>query len=281
MDSLQAKPYTKKGADQTQAGSPPDKIHRWEENMPSKYLEPLMKLLALEYNCEPEDFLRPENVLTLSALREGRRRYSDEKAFFQMATLGQNAVITADRKLHPFLQGFSHERGRTLFEFPSLLPLERELSRYGYTLMSSFHMFLPKHDACPGPRYPVQWFYGEAIHSFYDKAGFENALNGKNCARPDRIAVCAMDGTAIMGMAGCSEDAPGWLQIGVDVMPAYRSRGVGSYLVSLLKNEIIARGAIPFYGTSLSNYHSWNIAINSGFYPAWVEIAAAKKRLPR
>ena len=67
-------------------------------------------------------------------------------------------------------------------------------------------------------------FYGEAIHPFYDKAGFENALNGKNCARPDRIAVCAMDGTAIMGMAGCSEDAPGWLQIGVDVMPAYRSR---------------------------------------------------------
>lgn len=249
--------------------------------MPSKYLEPLMKLLALEYNCEPEDFLRPENVLTLSALREGRRRYNDEKAFFQMATLGQNAVITADSKLHPFLHSFSRERGRTLFEFPSLLPLERELSRYGYTLMSSFHMFLPKHDACPEFRYPVQWFYGEAIHPFYDKAGFENALNGKNCARPDRIAVCAMDGTAIMGMAGCSEDAPGWLQIGVDVMPAYRSRGVGTYLVALLKKEIIARGAIPFYGTSLSNYHSWNIAINSGFYPAWVEIAAAKKRLPR
>lgn len=89
--------------------------------------------------------------------------------------------------------------------------------------------------------------------------------------------MCALDGEAVMGMAGCSEDAPGWLQIGVDVMPAYRSRGVGTYLVSLLKKEIIARGAIPFYGTSLSNYHSWNIAINSGFYPAWVEIAATKK----
>lgn len=41
MDSFQAKPYTKKGADQTQAGDPPDKIYRREENMPSKYLEPL------------------------------------------------------------------------------------------------------------------------------------------------------------------------------------------------------------------------------------------------
>lgn len=279
MDSFQAKPYTKKGADQTQAGDPPDKIYRREENMPSKYLEPLLKQLALEYNCAPGDFLRPDNIVTQSCLRENRRHYSDEKPFFHMATLGQNAVITADRKLHPFLRIFAREKGRILFEFPSLLPLERELSQYGYTLMSSFHMFLPKHDVRPESRYPVQWFYGEAIHPFYDKAGFENALNGKNCARPDRIAVCAMDGTAIMGMAGCSEDAPGWLQIGVDVMPAYRSRGVGTYLVALLKNEIIACGAIPFYGTSLSNYHSWNIAINSGFYPAWVEIGAKKKPL--
>ena len=279
MDSFQAKPYTKKGADQTQAGDPPDKIYRREENMPSKYLEPLLKQLALEYNCAPGDFLRPDNIVTQSCLRENRRHYSDEKPFFHMATLGQNAVITADRKLHPFLRIFAREKGRALFEFPSLLPLERELSQYGYTLMSSFHMFLPKHDVRPESRYPVQWFYGEAIHPFYDKSGFENALNGKNCARPDRIAVCALDGTAIMGMAGCSEDAPGWLQIGVDVMPAYRSRGVGTYLVALLKNEIIARGAIPFYGTSLSNYHSWNIAINSGFYPAWVEIGAKKKPL--
>ena len=279
MDSFQAKPYTKKGADQTQAGDPPDKIYRREENMPSNYLEPLLKQLALEYNCAPGDFLRPDNIVTQSCLRENRRHYSDEKPFFHMATLGQNAVITADRKLHPFLRIFAREKGRALFEFPSLLPLERELSQYGYTLMSSFHMFLPKHDVRPESRYPVQWFYGEAIHPFYDKAGFENALNGKNCARPDRIAVCALDGTAIMGMAGCSEDAPGWLQIGVDVMPAYRSRGVGTYLVALLKNEIIARGAIPFYGTSLSNYHSWNIAINSGFYPAWVEIGAKKKPL--
>lgn len=155
--------------------------------MPSKYLEPLLKQLALEYNCAPGDFLRPDNIVTQSCLRENRRHYSDEKPFFHMATLGQNAVITADRKLHPFLRIFAREKGRALFEFPSLLPLERELSQYGYTLMSSFHMFLPKHDVRPESRYPVQWFYGEAIHPFYDKAGFENALNGKNCARPDRI----------------------------------------------------------------------------------------------
>lgn len=77
-----------------------------------------------------------------------------------------------------------------------------------------------------------------------------------------------------MGMAGCSEDAPHWQQIGIDVMPQYRSRGVGTYLVTLLKNRIAERGDIPFYGTAAANLHSQNIALNCGFKPAWVEIGA-------
>ena len=75
-------------------------------------------------------------------------------------------------------------------------------------------------------------------------------------------------------MAGCSEDAPGWLQIGIDVLPEYRSLGIGTLLVSRLKDKILESGGVPFYGTSLSNYHSWNIALNSGFKPAWVEVSA-------
>ena len=79
-------------------------------------------------------------------------------------------------------------------------------------------------------------------------------------------------------MAGCSEDAPGWMQIGIDVLPEYRSRGVGTALVNAVKNRIEDLGAVPFYGTSLSNYNSWNIALNCGFRPAWVEIGSAKLR---
>ena len=58
----------------------------------------------------------------------------------------------------------------------------------------------------------------------------------------------------------------------------YRSRGIGTYLVTLLKNKIEEMGDIPFYGTSVSNYHSWNIALNAGFKPAWVEIGAKKQK---
>lgn len=238
----------------------------------------LRELLSIEYNCSPSDLTSSENILTVSKLQEGRRFYSAEKYFFHMATMGGNAVITADEQLHDFLRGFMKDRpGHWLFELPNLLPLEKELNRFGYTLTQTYHMFMPSHDVIPQKNYPVKWFYESEIHRFYGDERFPNAICCEfDPNRPDRIVVCAYDGDNIMGMAGCSEDAPHWQQIGIDVLPDYRSLGVGTYLVTLLKNEIIRRGDIPFYGTSLSNYHSWNIALNCGFRPAWLEIGCRR-----
>ena len=238
----------------------------------------LYQQLALEFNCTPEDFSKTENILTVSALHEGRRIYSSEKYFFHMVTTGNNAVVTAAECLHPFLREFIKERaGHWLFEIPNLMPLEKELNRFGYTLTGTYHMFLPRFEVAVQRDYPVKWFYGKEIQQFYGDMRFPNAICPQyTTTRPDRIVVCAYDGDKIMGMAGCSEDAPHWQQIGIDVMPQYRSKGVGTYLVTLLKNKIAKQGDIPFYGTSVSNYHSWNIALNSGFRPAWVEIGGSK-----
>lgn len=188
-------------------------------------------------------------------------------------------MITADKCLHSFLLEFMKGRtGHFLFEIPNLLPLEAELNKFGYTLTQTYQMFLPCFDTPPVKHYPVRWFFDKEIHQFYGDERFPNAICSEfKPERPDRIVVCAYDGEDIMGMAGSSEDAPGWQQIGIDVMPEYRSKGVGTYLVTLIKQEILKRGHIPFYGTSVSNYHSWNIALNCGFRPAWVEIGAEKR----
>lgn len=243
----------------------------------------LFQLLSLEYNCEPEDFMKKENVLTRSALREGRRKYSEKPYFFQMVTTGNHVVITADEKLHPYLADFMKGReGHWLFEIPNLLPLEKELNLHGYSLTGTFHMFLSDFEVQPVREYPVKWFYGSEIRQFYGDKRFPNAIAPYYLEhRPDTIVVCAYDGEAVMGMAGCSEDAPHWQQIGIDVLPEYRSRGVGTYLVTLLKNKIIAQGDTPFYGTSVSNYHSWNVALNCGFRPAFVEIGAKKNSVDK
>ena len=244
------------------------------------YREELCRLMALEYNCEPGDFGRGENILTTSLLREGRRVYGSEPYFFHMVTMGGNAVITADEVLHPFLRAYMADRaGHWLFELPNLLPLEGELNQLGYTLSQTHHMFLPRTSGTPASllaardNVEIRWFEGEEILPFYGDPRLPNAICPEpNLDRPDRVVVCAYDGGELVGMAGASEDAPGWMQIGIDVVPAYRSRGLGSHLVALLKERITGMGAIPFYGTSVSNYHSWNIALNCGFAPAWVEV---------
>ena len=246
--------------------------------MKNEYTEQLFRLLSLEFNCATEDFTKSENILTVSKIIEGRRNYSSEKYFFHMITTGRNAVVTADECLHPFLSEHIKSReGYRLFEMPNLMPIEKELNKYGRALSQTHHMFLPCKTVEPKHNYPVKWFYDEEIMQFYGDRRFPNAICDKyKPERPDRIVVIAYDGGEIMGMAGCSEDAAGWQQIGIDVMPEYRSRGVGTYLVTLLKNKIAENGDIPFYGTSVSNYHSWNIALNSGFRPAWVEIGDKK-----
>lgn len=249
------------------------------------YREELCRLLALEYNCEPADFSRGDNILTPSLLREGRRVYGAEPYFFHMVTMGGNAVITADECLHPFLRAFMAERaGHWLFELPNLLPLEGELNRFGYTLSQTHHMFFPRTSGTPASLLTarddveIRWFEGKEILPFYGDPRLPNTICPEpNPDRPDRVVVCAYDNRKIVGMAGASEDALGWMQIGIDVVPAYRSRGLGSHLVALLKERIIKMGAIPFYGTSVSNYHSWNIALNCGFAPAWVEVGAIKR----
>ncbi len=244
------------------------------------FFNELCHLLALEYHCSTDAFAGTDNILTASVLREGRRMYSDEPYFFHMVTTGAGAVITADEHLHPFLQEFMRGRtGHWLFELPNLLPLEKELNRFGQTLTETHHMFLPTETVELRGELELRWFYGHEIHRFYGDERFPNAICSSYLPqRPDRMVVCAYEGDRIMGMAGCSEDAPHWMQIGIDVMPEYRSRGVGTHLVTALKNKILEQGDIPFYGTSLSNYHSWNIALNSGFRPAWVEIGCKKIR---
>ena len=274
-----------------------------------EYYAKLLKQLSIDYNCTPAQLCARENSVTVSALNEGRRSYSPGRPFLQMVTLGAGTVVSADECLHEFLRGFVKDvEGHRLFEFGKLAELNEELKQYGCRIKSTHHMFLPYRDVEPdsarrlfqpyrdggqdsAPRMfqpyrdggqeefcQVKWLYDGEITPFYGDPRFRNAIAyPEPCpARPDRIAVLTVDGDTIMGMAGCSEDAPHWQQIGIDVLPEYRSRGIGAYLVTLLKNRIIEMGDTPFYGTAPANMHSQNIALNSGFKHAWVETEAVK-----
>ena len=247
--------------------------------MYKRYYDRLLQQISIDFNCTPENLRTNKVTITKPALNDGRRSYSPDMPFLDMATLGQNTVIMADERLHEFLRSLiTEEDSHHLFELDNLLKINEEIKKYGYQMHNTHHMFLPCCEKTVEERFQVKWLYDSDINRFYKDERFPNAIAyPEPCpVRPDRIIVMAMDGDTIMGMAGCSEDAPHWQQIGIDVLPEYRSKGIGSYLVTLLRNKIIEMGDVPFYGTAAANIQSQNIAVNSGFKHAWVETEASK-----
>ena len=261
------------------------------------------KMLALDFNCNVEAFDKKENLIVIPKELPGRREYASKKPFFSMVTMGKNVIINAPESMHEWLENWCKGReGIWLFEHHNLMELEAELAKYGKHLWQSHHMFLPKDrmEEFDGECVPdrgskeagkqeadvacdmqkvhadikIQWFERNDIHALYGRPEFPNALC--DCFKPERpdvLAVGAVHEGQLVGLAGCSADTKLFWQIGIDVLPEWRGKGIATMLVKLLKNEVFRRGVIPFYGTSLSNLGSWHVALGSGFYPAWVEIA--------
>lgn len=175
-----------------------------------QYFDRLRELLSLEYNCSPDDFLRRENVLTVSALHEGRRQYIPDRYFFSAVTLGGNTVVTANECMQEFLADYVKKvQGHWLFELPNLLPIEQELQKHGFTLTQAHHMFLPSRQVEPNASYPVKWFYDEEIRQFYGDERFPNAICPQFLPeRPDRIVVCAYDGDVIWAWRAAPRTRP-------------------------------------------------------------------------
>ena len=84
----------------------------------------------------------------------------------------------------------------------------------------------------------------------------------------------AFDNGRLMGLAGCSAYCETMYQIGVDVLPEYRRKGIASAITSRLAIETLKLGKVPFYCAAWSNIKSVRNAIRSGFRPAWVELTA-------
>ena len=238
------------------------------------------KQLAIDYNAKLEDFQAGGVAITEAARLPGRRGYRGAAPFFEMVTVGHSTVIMADKRLHPALRAWAGGAAEPhwLFELPWLLSLSGILAPYGYRLTQTHHAYLPGGGA-PAAAAPagiqLEWLGQEGIGGLYPNSRWPNALQGEwNPARPDVLALAAMDRGGIVGMAGASLDAPGMWQIGIDVLPAYRGRGLGKALVQGLAAEVESRGAVPFYYASLSNIHSQSLAVGCGFSPAWVDVSA-------
>ncbi|WBW99371.1 GNAT family N-acetyltransferase [Oceanirhabdus sp. W0125-5] len=239
----------------------------------NEILNIVKRQLALDYNCQLLDFEKEGNTITENKLLEGRRINESDGCFLKIISIGGRAIICADEKIRPWLEEkILKQNASWLFDYGKLRAIDNKLRDFGHEIDEMPHFYLPNPVTCEvKPITTIKWFEKEEILQFKGDSRFEQAfVFDETC--PDVLGVAAIEGDSIVGMAGASEDSNTLYQIGIDVVPEYRGRGIGTNLVALLKQELLKRGKVPFYGTSVSHIISKNIAISAGFFPAWAEV---------
>ena len=235
---------------------------------------------AIDCGCAPEDFLRNEPVVVLSKADERARKYLPLPFECDLVSYGNNVVAQVSERLRAPVEKFLRTYpAANCFETPHLHALEELVRPFGLRVCFQAEYFLPEPDLLrplPSP-YPTRLLTPPAFDGLYTPE-WSNALC-KERRQLDRLAVGAYDGETLIGLAGASADCETMWQIGVDVLPAYRRRGVASALVSRLACEILSRGLVPFYCAAWCNLPSVRNAIRCGFRPAWVELTAREAAL--
>lgn len=245
----------------------------------NEFLSAAYKQLAADYSCTSEDFSADVNKVTAAVSAEGQRKFTDQPPVFRAASFGKNTVISAIPELMEAARELSTISGTKLFDGSGIAAANGLLAPHGHVIGMISQYYLPSADFVPKDHggYDLRLFDEreilEILYPYY--SGYENALMyGSRGDRRDVLAVCAVSGKEILGMAGVSSDSELFWQIGIDVLPEHRSKGLAGILVSTLANEVILRGKVPYYGTWSGNIFSQRTALGSGFLPAWSEMCS-------
>ena len=234
-----------------------------------------MEQSAYDCNCAPEDFLKESNVVTESREHPKARKYLKLPLSCDLVSYGSNIVAQATPGILPLVRAYIDRYPvEHCVETPNIHALDEMLRPFGQKVCFMAEYFLPDVDALrPLPcDYELRVLHRADFEALY-LPQWSNALCEQR-KELDVLGVGAYDNGELIGLAGCSADCDTMYQIGIDVLPAYRRRGVASALTSRLALETLALGKVPFYCAAWCNIKSVRNAIRSGFRPAWVEITA-------
>lgn len=232
-----------------------------------------MQQSAIDANCREEDFLRTENVITVSKANPSARKYLKLPHICNLISYGNNIVATVSEEYEGIAREYiSQYPAEHCFETPNMHVLNDAFQEKGARVCFMAEYFLPDLQMLrPLPcDFELKLLTQEDFKTLYIQQ-WSNALCEAR-KELDVLGVGAYCDGKLVGLAGCSADCETMWQIGVDVLPAYRRQGIASAMTSRLAIETLERGKVPFYCCAWSNIKSARNAIRSGFRPAWVEM---------
>lgn len=235
--------------------------------------------LALDLGCSPSLFDTTGNEIVPFRDCPGRRKYSALPPMLEIVVCNNKLVASCGAKIlsdcEAYLRNFP---AQWLFTPKALRALDDILGLVGYKVGMLHHYYLPRFPLSPvQPIAAVRWYEGSQLECFRGDDRWTDAVAFGEYS-PDILGVAALDSAGEpVAIAACSRDGEKLWQIGVNVLPEYRGKGYAANLTALLRDEILRRDAVPFYGTAESHINSQNVALNAGFRPAFAYLFAQRK----
>jgi len=240
--------------------------------------EILNQQLADDFCCSVNEVKNHQHIFTYYEPRMNRRKYNDDNTcFLKIACIHGKLLVSGEKSIVDWCREKYHNSDAAWFmEYDNLYELDCKMHEYGYRVGLA-HPFYISDEITQQPdiKGDIVWYEENEIERFRGDLRFHEAFAFCQSA-PDRIGVSLQREGQILGMAGASSDSMKMWQIGIDVLSEYRGEHIGTALVILLKNELLKRGILPFYGTAMSHIASQNVAFHAGFYPAWTELYVQK-----
>lgn len=236
------------------------------------YEEELVRQFCLDYDAAPEEVCSPQNLFRPCRQLPGARP-AGRGSLLKLAVYREKLLVMANAGLLDWCREFFGEkRGTWLSEPRTLAAIQAKLGEWGQEIRDVHHHYLPREGFPPVcRRFPVRWYEEGELEQFRGDPRFWEALLFDE-EIPDKLAVCALEGETILGMASATANSEKLWEIGVNVTDAGAGKGVGSYVTALLKEELLRRGIVPTYATVESHIKSQRVAFRAGFEPAFFEL---------
>lgn len=234
------------------------------------YKDVLLKQLALEFNTTLEKINNSNLIITEYKSIKGSR--FKRESFLRIVVYAEKLFIMCNRLIIDWCNNyFINISSEWISEPESINEINNYLKAYDKKIIDMHHYYLPVNDNTINNTFDLNWYKENEINAFGNDNRFSNAiLFDENI--PDMLAVTAVEGDKILGMAGSTKNSKLLWEIGVDTTIEGKGRGVASLLVSHLKKRILNMGIIPYYGTVESHIKSQRVAIRAGFEPAYFEL---------
>ena len=241
------------------------------------------QILAADFACEESDFDKEGITFGVAKELEGARRFPLPEKFLAVVTMGRGVVVScsADR-LHWARTNLEGSSPEALFYALTIARMEKYVARDYQTMFGPELKYICTKDSYRryhlGGEVLVDLIQEKGIKRLYGNNLFPNALGRHYDPQRPRLLGCSAEHDGVtVGLATASADSDSMWQIGIDILPDYRYRGIGKALVSQLTAALFKMEKLPYYSTGISNIASRRTAISVGYRPAWVEIFSKKR----